>query len=318
MKLSLKLNGVGFPTDLSMIRDMTQAADALGLHAVYVSDHLVRPGFARTGATGEPHLEALALLAYLAADTRLRLGANVLVVGHRHPALLAKAISTLDVLCNGRLIVGIGTGGTRIGTDLVGSIPPGRSRGGALEEAVEICRGLWSGRTFAYQGDHWSIPPTVMSPCPVQVPGPPIHIGGRSTNAAVRAARFGDGWAPVDLSPREMEAALGVLARTARSERRNLSELHVSHGVLVDLAAEAGYSAVDGMKVSNRLGGPPAFVVDEFVRFGELGVTETILDLRLSPLSRLLADIERVAREFSSRRPIPARVGDTGNSTVPT
>jgi alkanesulfonate monooxygenase SsuD/methylene tetrahydromethanopterin reductase-like flavin-dependent oxidoreductase (luciferase family) len=155
--------------------------------SVWVGDHL-------NHIFGGPMLDSFTLLGAIAARTeRVRLGVLVAAVSLRTPALIARAALTLDVISGGRAELGLGAGVGRAEHLAHGlPFPPTRERLERLEEAVSICRALFSGRRSDFQGRHFSLEGAEMDPPPLQPGGPPILIGGRSREALEIAARYGD------------------------------------------------------------------------------------------------------------------------------
>lgn len=156
---------------------------------MWVGDHIALP----SGLPGaeEPRLEALATLVYLAAVTStVRLAAGVLVIRQRNPVLLAKQLTSLDVLSEGRLMVGVGVG--HVEGELAALGVPMSERGSRANDGLARMRALWTApRANAESplGDE-----VVQFPALVQDPHPPIVVGGHSPAALARAARVGNGW----------------------------------------------------------------------------------------------------------------------------
>ncbi len=179
--------GAGIAPDVLARR--AGAAEDAGFESLWVGDHIALPS-ALPGAD-EPRLEALAALFYLAAVTStVRLAAGVLVLPQRNPVLLAKQLTSLDVLSGGRLIVGVGVG--YVEAELAAFGVPMSERGHRADEGLARMRELWSGRR-AGSGPS-EVDDVVQFPAPVQDPQPPIVVGGHSPAALVRAARVGNGW----------------------------------------------------------------------------------------------------------------------------
>jgi probable F420-dependent oxidoreductase len=178
-------------------------ADRLGFESVWMSEHLVFP----LDMSGSPHpgertppvppttpvFDAFAALCFLAAKTsRIRLGTNVYLLGLRHPFVAARAVATLDRLSEGRAEIGVGAGWLRQEWSAAGLDP--RTRGRRLDEALAVCKRLWSEPEVAHRGEFFAFAPVAFEPKPIQRPWPPIHVGGESDAALRRAARAGDGW----------------------------------------------------------------------------------------------------------------------------
>ena len=167
----------GIPAALA---DLGQAADDLGLHTVWATDHLIQADpFA---AITDPMLEAYAVLSFLAATTRrIRLGAMVSPVTYRPPALLIKTVTTLDVLSAGRAWLGLGAGYQETEARNMGlPLPASRQRFEHLSDTVRLAAQMWRNDTTAFHGFHARLEHPVNSPLPVTTPHPPVLIVSRS------------------------------------------------------------------------------------------------------------------------------------------
>jgi probable F420-dependent oxidoreductase len=162
--------------------------EQLGFDSLWVWDHVllgVEPNF--------PIIEALTLLTAIAARTKtIKLGTGVLVLPLRNPVLLAKQLSSMDLLSEGRLIMGLASGWYRREFDAVGV--PFEQRGKIMDENLEILTRFWTEPMVKGQYTYHKIPAGVMYPKPVQKPRPPILIGGYVDRVLKRAAVSGDGW----------------------------------------------------------------------------------------------------------------------------
>jgi probable F420-dependent oxidoreductase len=179
--------GPGIAPDVLARR--AEAAEQAGFESLWVGDHIALP--ADLTGSDEPRLEALAALLYLAAVTStVRLAAGVLVIPQRNPVLLAKQLTSLDVLSEGRLILGVGVG--HIEAELTALGVPMSERRSRTEDGLARMRDLWAGPRTGGDGavDHG----VVQFPTPVQDPHPPIVVGRHSQAALARAARLGNGW----------------------------------------------------------------------------------------------------------------------------
>lgn len=140
--------------------------------------------------------------AAIAARTqRLTIGTNVLLLPLYNPLRLAEDGATVDILSNGRLVLGVAAGYRR--GEFEGFGIPMRERAGRMDEGIEILRRAWSGEPFSFDGAYYHVPHLRITPPPVQRPRPPIMVGGFSSAALRRAARLGDGWLAGSSGPDE-------------------------------------------------------------------------------------------------------------------
>ena len=197
MKLGLHVSDFTFRGGPSRLgEDLTgiaQAAEAAGFDRLSVMDHFFQISF--VGPPEHEMLEAYTTLGYLAGRTStIKLFAMVTGVIYRQPALLAKAVSTLDVLSGGRAMLGIGAAWNEEESRGLGfPFPPISERFERLEEALQIVLQMWSDSEEPFAGRHYQLGRTLNSPQPLQRPHPPILIGGSGERKTLRlVARYGD------------------------------------------------------------------------------------------------------------------------------
>jgi probable F420-dependent oxidoreductase len=182
--------------------DLARAADDLGFESVWLPEHLIFPATVEgSPAPDEAHIrvdprtplfDAFAMLAALGAVTeRIRLGTNVYNIGLRHPFTTARGAATVDIVSNGRCILGVGASWLRAEWEAVGL--DFATRGVRVDESIEICRRLWTEQEVQHAGACYEFGPVVFEPKPVQA-HLPIHVGGDSDRALRRVAELGDGW----------------------------------------------------------------------------------------------------------------------------
>lgn len=173
--------------------DLATAAEESGFESVWVMDHLYQ--LPPLGGAAAPMLEAYTLLGALAARTsRVDLGALVTGVTYRNPAMLAKIVTTLDVVSGGRAILGIGAAWHDVEHEAFGfPFPPARERLDRLEEAVRICRAMFREEAPTIEGRHYRVREVRNVPRPLRAGGPPIMIGGGGERRTLRlVARYAD------------------------------------------------------------------------------------------------------------------------------
>ncbi len=193
-------------------------AERLGYHHVTCSEHV---GVPRDVAEvrGATYWDPLATFGYLAArTTTIRLATFVLVLGYHHPLAIAKRYGTLDRVCGGRLILGVGVGSLEAEFELLGA--PFSGRGDRGDDAIRALRASLSQPEPAYAGTHFQYSGFVIDPHAVQE-HVPIWIGGRTERSLRRAVELADGWAPFGLGTADLEAMLVRARDTAAWARRD-------------------------------------------------------------------------------------------------
>jgi F420-dependent oxidoreductase-like protein len=172
----------------------------------------------------DPMLEGYTSLGFLAAHTEtMTLGLLVTGVTYRHPGLLAKIVTTLDVLSGGRAQLGIGAAWyEREHTGLGVAFPPISERFERLEETLQICQQMWSDDDGPYQGRHYQLAETICSPRPIQQPRPRVLVAGSGERKTLRlVARYADACNMFAVGPAAVAQKLEVLARHCETEDRD-------------------------------------------------------------------------------------------------
>jgi probable F420-dependent oxidoreductase len=190
---------------LSDVVDIVCEAERLGYHHITCSEHVGIP-VEVAEMRGGRYWDPLATFGYLAARTEtIRLATHVLVLGYHHPLEIAKRYGTLDRVCDGRLVLGVGVGSLAEEFALLDA--PFDDRGARADDAMRALRAVLSQRTPEYHGDFYDFEGFVIEPCAQQEPVP-LWVGGRTARSLRRAVELGDGWAPFGLSAAEMGAML--------------------------------------------------------------------------------------------------------------
>lgn len=228
MKIGLSVPDFTWPTGTERLGEtlatIGRTADAVGFESIWVMDH-----FFQIGMNGPPEhemLEGYSALAFLAGHTsRVRLGTMVTGVVYRHPGILAKTVTTLDVLSGGRAWLGIGAAWNDYESRALGvPFPPLKERFERLEEALQICLRMWSEDEQAFEGRHYRLERPLNSPQALTRPHPPILIGGGGERKTLRlVAKYADA---CNLFPGPQVAhKLEVLRAHCQAEGRNYDEI---------------------------------------------------------------------------------------------
>lgn len=175
------------------LAEIATSAEAAGFHSLWVMDHFFQ--ISMIGPPEQEMLEGYTTLGYLAALTRkVKLGTMVSGVVYRHPGILIKTVTTLDVLSNGRAYLGIGAAWNEQESKGLGvPFPPLGVRFEMLEETLQIAKQMWSGRQDAYAGKHYRLERALCSPAPLSHPHPPILVAGGGEKKTLRlVAQYAD------------------------------------------------------------------------------------------------------------------------------
>lgn len=203
MKIGLQVPSFTWPDGPkeigSKLAEIARTADDNGFASIWVMDHFFQIGGRdRTGFLGPAEdymLEGYSTLSYLAAITKkVKLGTLVTGVVYRHPGILIKTVTTLDVLSGGRAYLGIGAAwNEREALGLGVPFPPIKERFERLEETLQIANQMWSDNNGPYNGKHFQLAETLCSPQPLSKPHPPILIGGAGEKKTLRlVAQYAD------------------------------------------------------------------------------------------------------------------------------
>jgi F420-dependent oxidoreductase-like protein len=194
------------------VGDTAVAADEAGVAWFTAMDHWFQMEHFATAH--DPMLEGYSVLSFVAAKTeRLRLSLLVTGVTYRHPGLLAKTVTTLDVLSGGRAMLGIGAAWYEREHRALGvPFPPVAERFERLEETLQICEQMWSDDEGPYEGKHYQLAETICVPRPIQSPRPPILIGGGGEKKTLRlVAQYADACNLFGTTPDQIRHKLEVL-----------------------------------------------------------------------------------------------------------
>jgi F420-dependent oxidoreductase-like protein len=273
------------------VASIATTAESAGFDSVWVMDHLFQiPGI---GDVDEPMFEAYTLLGGLAARTRTaRLGAMVTGVTYRNPALLAKEVTALDVLSGGRAVLGIGAAWFEAEHRGLGfAFPPLSERFDRLEEALIICRAMFTQDSPSFDGRFYRIEGAINRPRPVHPGGPPILIGGGGERRTLRLVAehadacnlFGDA--------DTVRHKLGVLARHCDDVGRDpatITKTRLGTLVIAETAVAADRK-VEALRTARGMdeamframvtAGDPASVIDQVAALLDTGLDGLVFNM---------------------------------------
>jgi probable F420-dependent oxidoreductase len=286
MDYGLVLPSLGDDANLAGMEAAIDLAAKHGFTDVWTTDHIL-VGHDAAEDYGRIY-EAVTTLAWAAArNETLRLGASVIVVPMRESVLLAKQLATVDALSRGRLIAGFGVGWNRHEFASVGADDRFEVRGAYLEETINLCRHLWSGKTAQFEGRFTRFDDFAFGPLPDQGASLPIWIGARDERALRRVGRLADGYHASATSPASYEPRIPVIRAAAEAAGRAMPRL--SARVRVELGA--------GKESFYTLHGSADEVAAGIREFSGLGVDHLALAFPPRDAAGLAEAVERFVTE---------------------
>ena len=298
--------GIYVPQVTSRYGDLLSAAlsaEELGFTSFWLFDHLYAPG-----APQLPSLEGwTTATALLASTTRLRVGNLVLCNNFRHPALVAKMATTLDVISGGRLELGLGSGSVEREHDEVGiAWGSGQERSERLAEALEIITRMFATPRTDFSGAHYEVRDLPNVPGPVQQPRPPIHIGGAGPKYTLPlVARYADVWNVPTYALADWDSLTATLERNCAAIGRDPASIRRSHEAVLGVAATEAelpdvrdalarrFEPADAYGLDAGYIGTPAMLVDRIGERVEQGITSFAFMVSLK-------DAEATMRHFAA------------------
>jgi probable F420-dependent oxidoreductase len=289
---------------------LARTGEELGFGIISVSDHIIIPKAINStypynesgtfaGSPAGECLEQLSLLSFLVGVTSsAKLLTSVMVLPHRPPVLTAKMLATIDVLSNGRLIVGCGVGWMREEFEAIGA-PSYDERGAVGDEYIRAFKELWTSDNPAFEGKYCRFANVAFAPKPVQKPHPPIWTGGESPAALRRAGRLANAWYPIGSNPRFPVGTPAQFAEYTARVKRYATEAGRNPSAL-DFAYSANWyndqqaqTLPDGQR--RPLTGTPQQIADDIKRYEEVGVRYMMMNLQGETQAQTLERMQRFA-----------------------
>ncbi|MGW0574874.1 TIGR03619 family F420-dependent LLM class oxidoreductase [Streptomyces sp. NPDC002920] len=276
MRIGLAVPQYGVFATPEAVTEVARAAESLGYGSLWVADRILNPhepsdpypgGDGSMPEEYRTFLDPLTVLTLAAARTeRVRLGTSTLNALWYPPVLLARTLTSLDVVSHGRLDIGIGLGW--LGDEYRAVGVPWERRGAQLEEWLDVAETIWADGDVRYEGERWTIAPSVVEPKPVQRPRPPVLFGGFSRGALERVGRRGDGWLSAGLPLPALAAMWSVVVGAADAAGRDAAALRTVVRVNATLTdTEAPEDRVPNL-------GTVAQIADYLLRTADAGIGE--------------------------------------------
>ena len=236
MKIGFALPNVGPVSTAKAVSEVAQQAEVLGYDSLWTIERLLWPVKPQTpypatadGLLPEPYkhvLDPLETLTFAAAHTKtIALGTSVLDIPYHNPVMLARRLTTLDQLSNGRVRLGLGLGWSKDEMDAVGSDM--RKRGAMADEFLQVLKAIWTTNPVEFHGKFYQVPNSYIGPKPVQKPHPPIYMAAFAPAAMNRLAKMANGWNPVLFSLDVMAQMFDQAKQTAKAAGRDPSSLEL-------------------------------------------------------------------------------------------
>ena len=246
MKLGFTLPLIGKAASAEAVVQVAKRAEELGYDSLWTTERFLYAQAPQSGFAGIPGLaipeaykialNSLVTLTFAAANTsHIRLGTSVLVMGYYNPVLLARSLTTLDILSGGRLTIGLGQGWSKDEFDVVGVAMD--KRGKRADEFLQVLLTIWSNEVVDYKGKYFQIPKSTILPKPIQKPHPPIYLAAFSPGAIQRAGKYADGYNPPFLPNPEIWEGIKAAAKAAGRNPDDLKILVRAHVNVTDQPA---------------------------------------------------------------------------------
>jgi probable F420-dependent oxidoreductase len=236
MKIGFALPNVGPVSTAEAVAKVAQRAEALGYDSLWTIERLLWPVKPQTPYPATPDgslpeaykhvLDPLETLTFAAAHTKtIALGTSVLDIPYHNPVMLARRLTTLDQLSNGRLRLGLGLGWSKDEMDAVGADM--KKRGAMADEFLPVLKAVWTSNPVEFHRKFYHVPKSYIEPKPVQKPHPPIYMAAYAPAALKRLATMANGWNPVGIPVDGMAQMFGSVKQMAKEAGRDPSSLEL-------------------------------------------------------------------------------------------
>ncbi len=285
MRFGFALPQIGLVAGRDSLVKVAQRAEDLGFDGLWVLDRILFPvkprapypvGDGSLPVKYKHTLDPLETLTFVAANTRrVALGTSILNLPWYNPVLLARRLTTLDVLSGGRLRVGFGMGWSPDEYEAAGV--PWQERGKRADELIKALKAIWTTDPVEFQGRYYRVPKSFIGPKPVQKPHPPIYMAAYTPPAMKRVAQEADGWFPVGIPIGSIAQMFEVIKGMAREAGRDPSTLKLIVRANVEFSdAALGKDRTDFTGTLEQIAG-------DIVATRELGAEELFFDVQFSP-----------------------------------
>ena len=301
MRTGFVLPQVGPAASPEAIIHIAQRAEASGYDSVWVTERLLYPLSPQTPYPATPDgslpevykivLDPLAALTFVAAQTkRIAVGTSVLDMPFYNPVMLARQLTTLDILSGGRLRVGLGQGWSKDEYDAIGITP--RGLGKRADEFIQVLKTIWTTDPVEFHGRYFHIPRSIIQPKPTQKPHPPLYLAAFSSGALKRTATLANGWNPTGVPLDGMKQMIAGLMDMAKAAGRDTASF--------EIVVRANLSITPKALGKERwlFSGALEEIKADILAVRALGASELFFDATFSPGVRTESDFLRILEEI--------------------
>lgn len=268
-------------------------AEQLGFKSVWASDHIIIPQEWK-GRFSDIFPDPFIMLTAISQNTsKITLGTSAIILPYRNPIIVAKMLSTLDNLCNGRLICTVAPGWMKEEFDILGV--PYEGRIPKTEEFIKILKNLWSDNPDPFEGEFYTFKNVSFQPKPLQ-DKLQIWMGGNADGAIQRAVEYADGWQPIWFSPEELQNKILFLEKYADEKKVNINReiynISLRNRILITADKD------NGNNPDTALIGQKNEVFDKILAYRDLRIKEVVLDFISPNIDEILETMEIVGKEL--------------------
>ena len=268
-------------------------AEQLGFKSVWASDHIIIPQEWK-GRFSDIFPDPFIMLTAISQNTsKITLGTSAIILPYRNPIIVAKMLSTLDNLCNGRLICTVAPGWMKEEFDILGV--PYEGRIPKTEELIKILKNLWSENPDPFEGEFYTFKNVSFQPKPLQ-DKLQIWMGGNADGAIQRAVEYADGWQPIWFSPEELQNKILFLEKYADEKKVNINReiynISLRNRILITGDKD------NGNNPDTALIGQKNEVFDKILAYRDLRIKEVVLDFISPNIDEILETMEIVGKEL--------------------
>ena len=268
-------------------------AEQLGFKSVWASDHIIIPQEWK-GRFSDIFPDPFIMLTAISQNTsKITLGTSAIILPYRNPIIVAKMLSTLDNLCNGRLICTVAPGWMKEEFDILGV--PYEGRIPKTEEFIKILKNLWSENPDPFEGEFYTFKNVSFQPKPLQ-DKLQIWMGGNADGAIQRAVEYADGWQPIWFSPEELQNKILFLEKYADEKKVNINReiynISLRNRILITGDKD------NGNNPDTALIGQKNEVFDKILAYRDLRIKEVVLDFISPNIDEILETMEIVGNEL--------------------